>query len=113
MTDSLFCDCGGKYNHVDMEDNLDGTYTDSYQCDGCETWCMLTWMIGTEELTGIEYEEPGPWIKEIATQSWEFPDGSQIRPVADGPDNGETFGEPRRGPGLFCFNLKKTQILKN
>lgn len=58
MLDSLFCECGGKYEHVDYQENDDeATVTDSYQCDECKTWCIVTWDRETEEEVKREYED--------------------------------------------------------
>lgn len=58
MQYSLFCECGGQYQHVDTEDNGNGTYDDSYQCDTCEGWCIVTWNKEADEETGRRYEAP-------------------------------------------------------
>lgn len=56
MTDSQYCTCGGHYNHVDTEiDN--GKVTDSYQCDGCGTWCIVVWDEATEQEIERRYEK--------------------------------------------------------
>lgn len=55
MEDSEWCTCGGKYNHVDTMQGThptEGTWTqDSYQCDKCKTWCIITW-----DAHGVEYD---------------------------------------------------------
>lgn len=53
----LFCECGGRYVHVAAEDNGDGTFDESYQCDRCEEWCIVTWDKEADEETGRRYEE--------------------------------------------------------
>lgn len=58
MIDSGFCECGGKYKHVDYQENdNEATVTDSYQCDKCGTWCAITWDRETEEEIKREYED--------------------------------------------------------
>ena len=57
MLDSAFSECGGKYEHVDLqEDKEAGTVDDSYQCGKCETWCMVTWNRETQEEVKRSYE---------------------------------------------------------
>jgi hypothetical protein len=55
MIDSLFCECGGKYQHVDWQDN-----EDSYQCNKCKTWCIVTWGAVSDVEISRRYEEPEP-----------------------------------------------------
>ena len=59
MLDSLYCECGGKYIHVDedvVELNHRGdALQDTYQCDHCRTWCIIT-SRGGEEIDR-EYED--------------------------------------------------------
>lgn len=47
MIDSLFCECGGKYQHIDQEQGDDGVI-DTYQCNCCETWCYIRWDAETQ-----------------------------------------------------------------
>lgn len=58
MLDSLFCECGGQYEHVDQEENgWDDTVEDSYQCNKCETWCIVTWGKVSDLEISRRYEE--------------------------------------------------------
>ncbi len=59
MGDSGFCECGGKYEHVDetRPTGDDIEVLDSYQCNKCETWCIVVWHKDTEEEIRREYEE--------------------------------------------------------
>jgi hypothetical protein len=52
----LWHNCGGKFQHVDEQDNGDGTITDEYQCDGCQVWRSVTWDKETEEVLSVEEE---------------------------------------------------------
>jgi hypothetical protein len=54
MTDSEWCTCGGKYNHVHTEQYshaVNEITEDRYQCGKCKTWCMIVW-----DENGIELE---------------------------------------------------------
>jgi hypothetical protein len=53
------CQCGGVFQHVDEERNLEvpGTTTDSYQCGICELWAMITWDSDTEEVIKVDFAE--------------------------------------------------------
>ena len=55
MLDSLFCECGGQYDHVDEESQPDGQVTDAYHCKLCGTTCYVTWDAETEAETGRHY----------------------------------------------------------
>lgn len=56
MRDGRSCECGGKYKHVNTRNNGNGTYDDSYRCDTCGTWCIVTWDKETDQETGRRYE---------------------------------------------------------
>lgn len=47
MTDSLHCECGGEYQHLDQQQDDSGVL-DTYQCNGCSTFCLITWDPGSE-----------------------------------------------------------------
>lgn len=57
ILDSLYCKCGGTYEHIDTHNNGDGTYDDSYRCHTCEVWCITTWDKENDQETGRRYEE--------------------------------------------------------
>jgi hypothetical protein len=54
MGDSLYCGCGGKYDHLDQQGDDDGVL-DTYQCDSCSTFCLITWDPETERETKRVY----------------------------------------------------------
>lgn len=56
MIDGQYCTCGGYFEHVDTEIDNDKV-TDSYQCDGCETWCIVVWDEATEKEIERRYEK--------------------------------------------------------
>ncbi|HXV44155.1 MAG TPA: hypothetical protein VEC96_13895 [Anaerolineae bacterium] len=60
MNLDLLHDCGGKFQHVDEQDNNNGTVTDSYQCDGCQVWRSITWDKRTERVLQVEEEQDNP-----------------------------------------------------
>lgn len=43
MLDGFHCECGERYEHIDTQENKDGSFDDSYFCNGCLTWCIVTW----------------------------------------------------------------------
>lgn len=58
MLDSLFCECGGKYEHVDHEYD-GGKVVDSYRCGSCNTWCIVASDFATGEEISRGYETGG------------------------------------------------------
>lgn len=57
MLDSLYCECGGKYEHKDAEAPSNEMREDWYQCDRCATWCIVTSDAETGDEISREYEE--------------------------------------------------------